>query len=324
MEEQHIISHPKYGEYVQKVFDTPEEAGHKPLPSGGKYGWEMPSDPAAEEFVGNTKDRVVFEVGSGLGNIVVLPSLKQGAALVYAADVDQQSLSIIAKEAEALGRMAVLKTQVLDRSWWESALQANPSVSSILSIPARDAIPLDGSVELMIARHSLQFGDPEKFLRFLDLAAAALKVGGAVTGINFTPYTQYLYAYDKGETLKRVVLLNSEFAEGKVDLPGGFIDLERGAIHVPLARLMGREELSAGKGDTFLYFDRSTIIGLLRIWSRSREKRGLPTDLEIAENFYFSPSRIWKDNKFRATADETVSQLACKENHVFILKKCAR
>jgi len=61
----------------------------------------------------------------------------------------------------------------------------------------------------------LQFGDLEKFLRFLDLATAALKVGGTVTGINFTLYTQYLYAYDKGGTLKRAVLLNREFADGK-------------------------------------------------------------------------------------------------------------
>lgn len=173
----------------------------------------------------------------------------------------------------------------------------------------------------MIARHSLQFGYPEKFLRFLDLAAAALKVGGTVIGINFTPYTHYLYAYDKGVTIKKTVTRNSEFAAGKVDFPGGFIHPERGAIRVPLARLMGREELSAGKDATFLYFDHSTIVGLLRIWSRFRETRGLPTDLEIAENFYVSPLRIWKVNKFRATSDETVSQLACKENHVFILRK---
>jgi len=37
----------------------------KPLPSGGKYGWEMPSDPAVEELVSNTEIGV-FEVGSGL------------------------------------------------------------------------------------------------------------------------------------------------------------------------------------------------------------------------------------------------------------------
>lgn len=95
MKEQYIISHPKYGEYVQEVCDTPEEAGHGALSSGGKYGWEMPPDPATEEFVSNTKDRVVFEVGSGLGKRVVLPSLKREAKLVYATDIDQQSLSKI-------------------------------------------------------------------------------------------------------------------------------------------------------------------------------------------------------------------------------------
>jgi len=87
MVERFIIHHPKFGRYEQLVYETVEEAGHKPLPSEGKFGWNMPTNQATQEFISKTQGRVVFEIGVGLGDTVVIPVLEEGAAIVYAMDI---------------------------------------------------------------------------------------------------------------------------------------------------------------------------------------------------------------------------------------------
>lgn len=324
----YTIIHPVYGQYTQIVYETTEEAQYRPLSSGENGWWEMPTDPATTQFVSQTKDKIVFEVGSGPGGRVVLPSLKQGAKLIYATDITTEYFSEMAQGAKELGRAGALRTRLLKEDWWHQKLQDKPTVSSILGLPPKktkhpyeaDSLPDDGTVDLMIARHCVHFGDPRAFLRFLDLASVALKPGGTLTCINFTPYTGYMYGHDNRKTLEEIIQLNEAFACGKRKEPGGILNSKRGDIPVAtlkgvtLTELTKQENLSS---KAFLYFDRPTLAGLLRLWKKERVRRALPMDLQLVHDLYFTPPLIASFNKLAEGPAEWREQ----ENHVFLLRK---
>lgn len=312
------ISHAQYGNYKQTVFPSINEAGHRPLASEGKYGWGMPSDPATEAFVKSTRGKVVLEIGCGLGDTVALPALAEGARMVFATDISPEHFardSILRRGANEMGRQDALRTWILKPTWWDQPLLASPTTTNIL-LGTGQELPPDHTVDRMMARHSLQFGDPDGILRFFDLAATALKPGGAVTAINFTPYTQYMYNYDQGHTMQKIAELNDQFGQGEINTPGGYIHSIKGPIQTSLARLMGKSELDRGEENTFLYFDHPTVVGLLRLWGGTREERGLPVNLELQDSTYFTPPIIAEVNKL-----VSVPELVNRENFVFTLTK---
>jgi hypothetical protein len=314
--ETHVINHPIFGPYIQVVYDSLDEAGHSALPSGTRYGWGMPTDPATAEFVRSTVGKVVLEIGSGVGDTIVIPALARGASHVFATNIVRErdllaEDSIMMGRAKTVGRSRALRTQVLDEKWWDRGLQDAPTVSSLLAISVGASLPEDGIVDLMIARHSAQFGDPDKFLRLLDLASVALRSGGTFTGINFTPYTGYMYRRDAGATIDKWASGNEAFASGDAKAPAGVTDDLRALMEQP----MGKEPIP------FLFFDQSTIIGLLRCWAETRAVRGLPCDLELTANYYFSPSAIARVNKLPSMP--SFDKFVESENHVFVLTKIA-
>lgn len=322
--ETYLINHPILGPYLQVVCETIENAGHTPLPSGGRYGWGMPPDPATAEFIRGVEGKVILEIGSALGDIVVLPALENGARLVFATNIEREQKyfaedSFLVTRAIASVRSDALRTLVLDEKWWDRDLQSNPTISSILAPPATAALPEDETVDLMIARHSAQFGNPDKFLRLLDLASAALRPGGSFTGINFTPYTGYMYQKEEGKRLLRMIAGNKAFSDGEAASPAGVIE--------DLMAFMGQP--AGEEAIPFLYFDKSTIVGLLRRWAETRAARGLPQNLQLTANYYFSPPVIARVNKLSPTPElkklETTEnhEFLEQENHVFKLTKIA-
>lgn len=313
-----IIHNKRFGDYKQTIYDSLQDAGHKQLASKGKYGWNMPTDPATKEFVDFSAGKVILEIGTGLGDTITIPSLIQGAT-VYATDISPEHLSddsLMRETAKLLNKNDSLHTCTLKENWWDQPLKDNPTVKSVLDTNDLADLPADGQVDAIMARHSLQFGDPNTFIRFLDLTAAVLKQGGTATSINFTPYTEYMYQYDQGKTMKRIALLNSKFAKGEIPLPGGYMHKTKGPIKLSLSQLMGKQELDRGLDNRFLYFDEETLEGLLNLWKLSRLERKLPINLEINETAYFSPPSIARVNKLTSSA-----QYENKENFVFTLKK---
>lgn len=314
----YTITDPNYGTYVQTVYDNIDEAGHKQLASEGKYGWGMPTDSPTEEFVVSAAGKVILEIGTGLGDNLVLPALINDST-VYATDVSPEHFSEeypMRQNAKTLGREEALHTYTLNENWWYLPLSPQPGIKEIFGADALADLPQNGTVDAIMARHSLQFGDPDTFLRFLDLASAALKSGGTATAINFTPYTEYMYQYDDGLTMKRIAELNYRFANGEINLPGSYIHSQKGPIKTSLSRLMSRSELDRGEENTFLYFDEPTLIGLLNLWKQSRIERGLPVDLEVADSAYFTPPSIARVNKLVSEPE-----LRDRENFVFTIRK---
>lgn len=313
-----IINHPVLGEYEQIVFDSTEEAGHVALASEGKYGWEMPSDPVIERLTGETIDKTVLEIGPGKGNVFAIPSLASGAKELYALDITAQDISDLVSKARELGLSEKLHTQLIPEQWWFASLLSSPTVRQLLLLEDESTpqVPPDGSVDVMIARHVIQFGTHESALRVLDLASVALKQGGKFIAINFTPFTGYLYRRDNGETIQTIERLNREFTKRTTDRPGGYLNRNDGILKVNLADVTGRKELDKGEDQKFTYFDTATLYGILLRWVQSRKERGLLVDLVLSAEFYFSPSRIAQFNKLSEDPD-----LALKENHCFTLVK---
>lgn len=315
-----IVNHQRYGDYTQTVYDTVKEAGHQQLASEGRYGWGMPTDHPTEELIRLAKDKVIFDLGCGWGNAVTVPSLLNGAALVFAADITPAHVSEdspMRQEAKGIGRSDSLKTLLLHESWWDKPLSSAPSIPYILDIePDSPDIPIDESVDFLIARHALQFGNPETVIRFLDFASVVLKENGSAVGINFTPYTNYMYKYDSGVTMQATIQLNEEFAQGNRDNPGGYLHPTEGTLRLSLSQLMKLQDLDRGDQNSFLYFDEPTIQGMLRKWGQSRQNRGLPENLRLKEGFYFTPPNI-------ATINKLVNPPEYKnmENYVFYLTK---
>lgn len=314
----HSIIHPVLGGYEQIVFDSTEEAGHVKLASEGKYGWEMPSDPVIEILIHETTDKTVVEIGPGKGNVFAIPSLTCGVKDFYALDITAQDISDLVSKARELGVSEKLHTQLIPEQWWFANLLSRPTIRHILLLEnqSNSHIPSDGSVDLVVARHVIQFGTHESALRVLDLASAALKQGGRFTTINFTPFTGYLYRRDNGETIQMIERLNREFAKKAIDRPGGYLNRNNGILKVNLADVTGRRELDKGEDQKFTYFDTPTLYGILLRWVKSRKERGLPVDLVLSEEFYFSPSKIAQFNKLSEDPN-----LALKENHCFTLMK---
>lgn len=318
---EHSVSHPILGTYLQRVYATMEEAGHKPLASEGIFGWSMPTEPATERFIASVTNQIVMDVGAGTGEIVAMPALRAGAKCLFAADVVAKDLAEKAwlqTTARAEGYQEKLVPLVIAPDWWARPLQLQPVLAQMIGLPELQAELPNGSLDQMIARHSLQFGDPDTVLRFFDLASAGLRAEGQATIINFTPYTHYLFAYDGGLTMARIMELNEQYAAGEIDQPGGYVHSQKGLTRTSVSQLMGRAELDRGSENSFIYFDIPTAIGLHRAWANSRIARGLPVDLVIKENFCFTPSSIAKFNKL--TENETVLE---RENHVLVLEKRA-
>jgi hypothetical protein len=305
------IHHPRFGEYKQIIGDNLEEAGHQKLigPEGTELGWIMPSEHASDEFIRKTKNKIVFELGGGSGERIIEPSLKNGAKLVFAADIYSAHLNRVNDLAQSLGKEKQIKTLLIDENWWHKALNAKPTVKTILDSNS-DLLPKFG-VDLMIARHVLQFGSPTSFLLFLDLAEELLNSTGELWIINMSPFLQYIFECDvgldgervqHGERLKQIVQQNRMFAEGKLPSPGGFIS---------------RLSTCIGFSDRpFLYFDNDTVQGLWVSWQQSRKTRGLQSRLSIKENYYFSPRLIWERNKLVG-----LKEFENSENHVCIFAK---
>lgn len=308
-------SHEKYGKYRQFIYDTVIDAGHKQLPSKGEFGWGMPDDHHSREIVQLAKGRKVFELGVGLGDTVVLPSLLNGAELYVATDVTSENL-----EADSWLVVNSRKKNVADRlvtyqinsKWWSRELDQDLQVGEMLGIGSEiDRLSFD----IMVARHSVQFGSPQKFMNVLDLAMRVLRPEGVFMAINFTPYTGYMFNFDTGQTMRRIADLNKEYMNGDVLLPGGYLSSES-EVKVSLAKLMGKPELDRDKENSFLYFDQATIVGLLDRWNETRVERGLSQSLVLAESYYYSPEQIAKVNKYPNT--DTFQN---RENHAFVIKK---
>ncbi|MDM8559077.1 hypothetical protein [Candidatus Parabeggiatoa sp. HSG14] len=310
-----VIHHPRFGEYEQRIGDTIEEAGHQKLlgPGNTELGWVMPSEHVTEEFVKATNNKVVFEIGSGNGERITRPSLENGAELVYAADIYSEHLETVRKSARVIGKDERVRTLHIKKDWWDKTLVKQPSVAAVLDTKINENIPMESSVDMMIARQVLQFGSPNNFLRFLDLAEAALTVGGEVWGINMSPFIQYIYdceldleqkSVKKGGRLEQIVERNRQFAVGARRSPGGYVQ--------KLSDCLAEMESDC----SFLYFDIDTLAGILTLWEKSRKERGLDANLSITESDYFSPRSIWCKNKLISR-----KEYENQENHVFVLKK---
>lgn len=281
----------------------------------------MPSDPAIERLIHETVGKTVVEIGPGKGNIFTIPSLNRGVKDFYALDITAQDIdedSDLVRRVKELSLSERLHTQLIPEQWWFTNLLPRPTIRQLLLLEnqTNPQIRPDGSVDLVVARHVIQFGTHESVLRVLDLASAALKAGGKFTAINFTPSTGYLYRRDDGETTQTIYQLNREFARGITDKPGGYLNRNNGILKVNLTDVTGRQELDKGEDQKFTYFDTPTLYGIVLRWVQSRKERGLPVDLALFEEFYFSPSRIAQFNKLSEDPN-----LALKENHYFTMVK---
>jgi hypothetical protein len=317
-----IVNDLRYGKYEQVIGDTPEEAGHEELESGNREfcGWNMPADNATKEFLKSVHGKVIFELGPGNGRQIIRPSLQKGAKLVYAAEIDEKLIGKIiqlARESHQENKLRIFK---IDKRWWSKQLLKNPTTSTILG--DKNAC-FDGLIDLMMARHVLQFGSPNNFLKFLDFAEAALRVDGQAWGINMSPFLQYIYDCekdldgkntDKGVRLNQIVLRNKQFAEEQLRKEKSQLE-EKGEPMFPGGYVWLNDCLKVRRR-RFLYFDKDTLTGLLASWRKSRRKRNLKANLIVKESFCFNPSSIWKDNKL-VSKDEYKG----RENHLFIIQK---
>lgn len=309
-----MVTDPRFGTYEQQIGDTKEESGYEPLGPDSKYGWNMPPEHATDSFIARTADKVVFEIGSGNGKRVVQPALRNGAKFVYSTDIETE----LNKEVERIARTEKPSDRVLTlclaEDWWCQDLTANPSVSQILKLRQKTDLPEEGSVDLVMARQSIQFvKHPSCFLCFLDLAEILLKIGGEVWGIHMSPFLQYLYdcpldldgsTVEKGVRMAQITERNRQFVSQERAIPGGFTeDLD----------LCFSE---ARPNTPFLYFDEDTLVGLLNLWKQSRIQRGLSDNLEVKENYCFAPRQIWRKNKLVG-----LPAYVNMEHHVFVLEK---
>lgn len=305
------VHNPHFGEYKQIIGNSLEEAGHQKLigPEGTELGWIMPSEHATEEFIDKTENKIVFELGGGSGDRIIEPALKNGARLVFAADIYLAHLNRVNDLAKSLGKEKQIKTLLVDENWWYKALDVKPTVETILGLS--NDLPPQLGVDLMIARHVLQFGNPTSFLLFLDLAEELLSITGELWLINMSPFLQYIHECEvglegervqRGERLKQIIERNRMFTEGKLPAPGGFVS--------HLSTCIGFSDRP------FLYFDIDTVQGLWILWQRSRKARGLQSNLSIRDNYYFSPRLIWERNKLVG-----LEEFENSENHVCVFVK---
>lgn len=320
MIEQNIISSEKFGSYPQTVFSNLDDAGYISLLSENRFGWGMPGDPATDAYIDSLSGKAVLDIGSGLGDAIVIPALQlvPSVAHVYAMDVTAGHInqhSRMVGVARVLNKDHILSTEQLDESWWDSPLLSEPTVAAIVGHDS-ERVPKDGAVDRMSARHVLQFGDHNTVLRAFDLASAALAVGGRFFSVNFTPFTQYMFEYDGGATMHRAMQQNKLYAEGLENQPGGYLNKDNGTLKASLHEIFTKEIQDRGDEDRFLLFDIATLEGLMRAWEASRRERGLPVDLFITESYYMSPPKIFSRNKLVGDAS-----FANMENHVFMLEK---
>lgn len=306
------VADPKFGEFIQIVGDTPQEAGHEPLlgPKGEWLGWIMPVDPALELLLSQTKDKTILEIGSGNGHRVIIPSLKNGAQHCYSVDIFSEHIHVIHEAARGAGYLNRVTVGYVERQWWENILP-QPTLNGIFSVieGSLPSIPVD----VLVARQVLQFAArPENLFVFFDIAALILSIGGKAWGINMSPYLQYIYECrfdingspaNEGERLEQIIMRNQNYAKFISELPGSFTsDLS--------------VCLSEASSNPFLYFDEFTLDGLFSRWKQSRVQRDLPVNIEITENFCFASYKIWRKNKLVGRLERMN-----REQHCFVLTR---
>lgn len=308
------IKHPLFGQYIQTVFDTPEEANCKKTASEGKYGWEMPNDIATDYLVSLSKNKTVVDLGCAWGESISLPCLKNEASAVFAFDIEKEHLSAVSEKAILFGYGDRLKTQFIEDDWWFRPFSGEGSPRIILNVPENESCPKENSVDLMFARHVIQFGNLHSILKVFDLASAILKPDGQFAAINFSPYTHYLYDYDQGETLMKIVDWNAQFAKGEIEKPGSYLQKQDGLAKLSLFDLWSKK--IGDSNDPFVLFDDDVLSGLLSLWGKSRAERNLPINLILDKTTLFSPDNIVMKNKLEENQD-----FLEKENHLFVLRK---
>jgi hypothetical protein len=128
-----------------------------------------------------------------------------------------------------------------------------------------------------------------------------------------------MYQKEEGKRLLRMIAGNKAFSDSEAASPAGVIE--------DLMAFMGQP--AGEEAIPFLYFDKPTIVGLLRRWAETRAARGLPQNLQLTANYYFSPPVIARVNKLSPTPElkklETTEnhEFLEQENHVFKLTKIA-
>jgi SAM-dependent methyltransferase len=312
------IDHTILGNYTQQVFDTPEEAGHIQLSSEGKYGWQMPLDSATAFVLKDCQGKTLMDLGCGLGGTVTIPALQKNASKVIAVDVTPEHVNNESKLAQferEAGTENRLRRVLIDETWWNKPLNQSPCMENLLNFSLTEFVEKP-QLDMVVARHSMQFGNPHSILNVFDLASSVLKPGGKLYSINFTPYTEYVYQYDQGNLLRDITSLNEKYALGEVDLPGGFLDKQQGILGVSLKQIIQRTDIAEDHG-TFIYLDEPTVQGLHRDWLSSRRARALPEDLQIINGFYFSPDKITAFNKL-ISGDPSLHK---RENYLFVIEK---
>lgn len=306
------IEHPVLGAYEQQIFDTPTEAGHADLASKGKYGWEIPPDIPTARLLNNVSGCTILDLGCGWGSNVVIPAIEKGAEKVFACDITPEHLedgAPIAHKARELGYEA-LRRILAKEDWWKKPLSPDPLAQPNLE-PLRGKLPENESIDIIVARHVLHFGDPDAILNVFDLASSLLAPGGKLVSINFTEYVAFIYNYDQGATLNKIINENERYRLGETTVPGGYLSASN-TLGLTLAELMRNPDF---KDRDYLCFDDDTLRGLLGAWKASRRERGLPVDLEVANTYLFTPAKIAKHNSL------TKAGFQGKENHYFELLK---
>lgn len=309
---QERIDHPVLGKYDQHVFDDITDAGHITLASQGKYGWELPQDLPTIKLLSDIGGKSLLDLGCGWGNTIVIPAMEAHASSVFAVDVTPEHIgddSPMARKA-ALIKYSNLHTILLPEDWWHHQLVRRPTMQGVLRA-CWGKLPVERSMDLVTARHVLQFSSPDAILNVLDLASLVLSPGGTLAAINFTPYTGYLYAYDGGRTLAAIILGNEEYRSGHTSMPAGYLSKDN-KFGVSLANLLDKP---AFQNTDFLCFDDATLDGIFRGWVKSRQARSLAVDLAIETSFYFSPPKIASHNKM------TAPRYKGRENYYFALRK---
>lgn len=306
------IQHPILGNYEQYIFDTPSEAGHIDLASAGKYGWEIPPDIPTLRLLNEMAGKSILDLGCGWGNGIVIPAMKEDAKEVFALDITPEHLSDdspMALKAEELGYSALHRV-LISEDWWRQPLSPGPSLQSLFQ-PKQGNPPISGKIDIMTARHVLHFGNPEAILNVFDAVSLLLSPGGRFVSINFTEYVAFVYDYDKGATLNKIVAENKRYRSSESDLPGGYLSANN-KLGLTLSELMGKPVF---QGRDFLCFDDDTTHGLFNAWKNSRQARDLPVDLELTNSYLFTPTKIAKHNSLTEPGFES------KENHYFELAK---
>jgi SAM-dependent methyltransferase len=306
------INHPVLGNYEQQIFDTPDEAGHTGLASQGRYGWEIPQDIPTTKLLSEVSGKTILDLGCGWGNLIVMPAMERAAKEVYACDITPQHLdnnAPMAVKTKELGYKALHKI-LFKEEWWQRPLLSNPSPQTLFR-PIQGTLPAKESIDIMAARHVLHFGSPNAILNVFDAASLLLTPGGKFAAVNFTAYVAFIYDYDQGATLSKIIDENKRYRRGEEPLPGGYLSAKN-TLGLTLSSLMHNP---AFEGRDYLCFDDDTTHGLLKAWKKSRKQRGLAADLEITSSYMFTPSKIAKHNSLLAPGFES------KENHYFELTK---